>query len=375
MHVQWIVDERPGVSLDQDWAPSIASNRYRALLPATGLRTLGHEVEFVPMETWAASFDAGQRPDAVMVGKLVPTSDEARFRRVSSSVQDAAQRAVNAGVRVVCDFNDDHFDRPVLGAYWQAMARIASACTVGSVPMATTVEKWATGPVAVVGDPLAAPSAAPEVFCAPAGWPELGPPLLPGQPAPRLRLAWFGNYNNWPALKSWEPALGELSETQPFSLHLVGQPTPGVENFLENFNRKYLPRAMVEFTPWNEAEQWRIVQRSHIVLLPSDPADPKKRVKTGNRLTDAIHIGRYVVASPLPSYLKYADYCALVDSPLEAIKAYLKDPQAALRKIEAGQAAVREDCSLTAIAARWAQVLEGNVPAENPPQGRRSAQA
>jgi SAM-dependent methyltransferase len=114
----------------------------------------------------------------------------------------------------------------------------------------------------------------------------------------------------------------------------------------------------MEFVEWDETLQWRLVDEADVVLIPSDASDPAKAVKSANRLTDALHAGRYVIASPIPSYLPYADHAALTDNPVQALHTYMKDPAAARTRIARGQSAVVAEWSPEQVAGLWVRAID-----------------
>ena len=129
MKIDWIVE---GISQQPDGrlTSSLASNRYRVIAPAAGLRELGHEVRFLSIaDANAATADP---PDALIVGKLLPGNDHAAYRAASERVLGVASQLRSQGVAVLADFNDDHFDHPVVGPHWRGLASVVSASVVGS---------------------------------------------------------------------------------------------------------------------------------------------------------------------------------------------------------------------------------------------------
>lgn len=352
LRIHWIVD---GVSADGagGYRSQLASNRYRAILPAQELTAQGHEVSFISAEAWRWPGQTA-RPDVVVIGKLLPGRDQARFRQLSQAVLAGIAATTADGVAVVADFNDDHFDHSLLGPHWRALAAAASVCVTGSDAMAAAVRRHTSRPVLVVGDPLGSPAGAPRVFTRAGGFSRLTRMLMPGGGGPqRLKFVWYGNPVNWAAMQRWADTLAPLAKEQPFIIWAVTAPMAPIGTFIDDYNRRYGLDAAMELVTWDEATQWAVVADADVVLIPSDPQDPKKAVKTGNRLTDALHAGRHVIASPLLAYQPYAAFVALSDDPLAAARTYLADPQAALAAIGRGQATTTGRCGPQAIAAEW----------------------
>lgn len=338
---------------------ALASNRYRAILPAQGLQALGHDVELVDVARWLQGGEG--RPDVIVIGKLLAGASPDEFRALSLLVRDRTKALLAAGVPVVADFNDDHFEHPVMGEHWRETARLVSSCTVGSDVMAQAVGRYAARAVAVIGDPIGSPRRDPRVFRRTRGLGSWFSGVLPGQSASRLKLVWYGNPVNWPAMSDWMERLAPLAQEQSFLLWIVTRPQAAIEQQVERFNARHGPAAMATLLPWDEETQWSVVADADVVLIPSDPADPKKAAKTANRLTDALHAGRYVVASPLPAYQPFANFAALTDDPLGALRAYLDAPDACLQKVQAGQGAAQVTAGVEAVAQQWQAALQRAV--------------
>lgn len=354
MHIVWVVDGVEG-SEEQGYRSNLASNRYRAISPAQALREKGHRVTFVSAKDWC--WQPENAPDVVVIGKLLAGRDAARFREVSEHVLKQVGAAVQAGTPVIADFNDDHFDHTQMGGYWRQLARLATVCVAGSDAMAQLLARHTQRPTRVVGDPIASPPGEPRVFRAATGLQRLVNRLLSGGVQQRLKLAWYGNTVNWPAMQRWAQELAPLAQTQPFVLWLVTSPTDAVQSFVRDFNAQHAPGALAELIEWDEQTQWDVVRDADIVLLPSDPSDPKKNVKTSNRLVDALNMGRAVVASPLPSYQPFANSVRLTDQPLDGVRWWMEHSGEAASRLQQGQGAARALAGLAVITDAWEKVV------------------
>lgn len=354
LSIHWVVQGVQGTT-PSDAHSSLASNRYRAILPAQALESVGLQIAFIDMATWTGL--GGFRPEVVIVGKLLSSGDPASYQRLSQQVLVNVQAAQAAGVPVLADVNDDHFQHPLMGAYWQRLVALVDLCVVGTEAMAERVRQYTQQPVRVIGDPVGSPWMAPRVFQKKPGVERLLGRLLNKAKVERLKLAWYGNPVNWPAMERWAEALVPLSATQPWLLWVVTRPEARIAAFIDRFNQHHQGRALIQLEPWEEATQWQVVADADIVLIPSDPEDPAKSVKTSNRLTDALHAGRYVVASALPSYQPYAPWVALVDHPLEAVRRYCDAPDAVLASLQAAQALVAQTLAPRQLAQHWQDAI------------------
>lgn len=354
LHIVWVVDGVEG-SEQQGYRSVLASNRYRAILPAQALRERGHRVTFVSAKAWRWPGD--DAPDVVVLGKLLAGRDVVRYRELVDHVLAQVDAAVRARTPVVADFNDDHFDHPLMGDWWRQLARRATLCVAGSDAMAEVVGRYTRRPVRVVGDPIASPPGTPRLFGRSSGLQRWLGRLLPAAGPQRLKLAWYGNPVNWAAMQRWAEELAPLSQTQPFLLWIVTSPADVVQSFVRDFNARHAPAAMAEWIEWDEQTQWDVVRDADIVLLPSDPADPKKNVKTSNRLVDALNMGRAVVASPLLSYQAFAACTRLTDQPLQGVRWWLEHKDEGLSCLQQGQGAARALAGLAVITDSWEKAI------------------
>ncbi len=357
LSIDWVVH---GVSGDEasGWSSSLASNRYRAILPAKSLIELGHRVRFIDAASWQGP-DRQSPADVVVIGKLLPGSSTALHAAVGNAILRYVKASQEAGIPVLADFNDDHFDSSVTGFYWRSLANSVDVCVAGSSRMAERMQSVTSRPTQVVGDPVASPLGPPKVFRAPGVVARWARGLLqPQGSSSRLKLVWYGSETNWKAIQAWAEAIAPLARDQRFILWVVTRELDAIDAYVRGFNQRFGPQALMELVPWDEASQWAVVADADAVLIPSVPSDAKKAVKTGNRLTDALHAGRHVIASPLPSYQPYDPYVTLTDDPLQALKQYLARPDEVLARVVKGQEHVRVKSSREQTALAWLEVLD-----------------
>lgn len=356
MIVHWVVD---GVQVDRagNYRSGLATNRYRAILPVLGLRQLGHRVELIEMSDWEPNgYQAGSQPDVVIVGKLLPSP---RFEELKEKLLAGIDTARNKGVKLLADINDDHFETPQLGPLWKALVTRADGVVAGSEAMAEVIRSHTRVPVQVVGDPVGSPLGEPQVFSPAKGLSKGLQRVLEalGHGRHSLRLVWFGTHGNWPSMAGWIRQLVQLARRQPWQLTLISRPGVGIEEFVSGFNAARPDGAMLEFVPWQEETVWEHVSEAHMVLIPSDLSRQGKAVKSANRLVDALHCGRFVVASPVPAYQPFGEYAWLGDDPVTGIEWALAHSDEAFQKIRQGQEQVIREHSKEAIAHQWAETF------------------
>jgi len=354
--IHFVVDAVSGTAR-KGFTSEVASNRYRVILPAQALGELGCVTRLFDVNSW--SMEESEAAAVVVIGKLMPRTDGHGFHERAQKLLAQVKRAQAAGVPVVGDFNDVHFESPVLGSYWRQLAAMVQMCLAGSEKMAELLGRYSNAPIHVIGDPIASPFGVPK--------PSFRPPtqlrsflgrhyalLAP----PKLQLVWFGHPVNWGAMVEWAEKLVPLSREIPFVLWISTTPDKQIQTDVDRLSRAYAPHAKIHLIPWTLESQWEIVRDSDIVLIPSKPGALEKDVKTSNRLTDALHMGRHVVASPLSAYLPFGEYVELTDDPVEGIRRILGDPVSMRDRLLRGQAYVQALFSPLAIGRQWLQALE-----------------
>ncbi len=346
----------------------LASTRYRAIIPVRELRAMGHRVELIDVRRWR--WDSRQMPDVVVVGKLLRYGSDQDFLRHCDKVFAQMTRAREAGVSVVADFCDDHFDHPLLGGPWRWLARQAVLCTAASQQMADAVSKHTASPVAVVGDPLASPASEARVFVAERGLHRFLARWLPKVFKKRLRLVWFGHPNNFPPMARWAEELVGFAAERPMTLTLVTgpngddtRPVEQIQEWIDAFNLANAPRIIVSFEAWNEKTQWQAASQADVVLIPSSVQKADVNHKSINRLADALNAGRYVVASAVPSYRPFDAYCSLTEEPAKALQWMIQNLDQALAMVTAGRDAVQRLASVACITEKWVSAFSSGMEA------------
>jgi hypothetical protein len=131
----------------------------------------------------------------------------------------------------------------------------------------------------------------------------------------------------------------------------------GIEAGLEKLSVRFAPRFEARFTRWSLEVMPDAFGRCDLVIIPANPADPKKAGASPNRLIEALIAGRLPVASPLESYLPYAAYAVLERDLIEGLRVAWRSPEDMLARIEAGQRAVTARHAPEVVARQWRAVL------------------
>jgi hypothetical protein len=361
LRIAW-VSNAPLHMRDGTMESSIATARYRMLLPARELAQLGHRVEFVDLR---ASIDAAERAvenaEAVVFSKAL-ADQNGSFDRALGALGPLYRRAIASGRRVVVDLNDDHFATPAFRDFYAGLKPHAWVCSTEE--MAGVVVQFVAGAApAVIPDPFEGPAGLP---CPPV--PTRFPSLfrLLNRVTPRrlgpwkVSLLWFGHPAGFQELRSALPEIEQTSGRMPMHLECVSLPGAGIENTCAEQNAKRSSLSM-SFTPWSIEETWRALRACDLVVLPAAHGTRKARAKSANRLIESIRAGRFAVCHPLPSYQSLAPFAFVGESLAQGLAWSLDHPMEVVEKLGAGQRHVDARFSPAVVAQAWLRVL--NTPA------------
>jgi glycosyltransferase involved in cell wall biosynthesis len=321
----------------------LASLRYRMLLPARGLRALGHFSDVVQISNADEADSVYERmaADVIVVTKLVPATERVSER--FGAVQRLLEHCRAGKVPSVVDVCDDHFQHP----YFRALVAAADLVVTPTTEMADVARLVTDQPCAVIVDPYENPWQAPRVAL----------DHLTG--SGRLRLLWYGYSNNLPPLLDLLPHLLPFAARVPLDLHVVSQPVEELASILAQWNAQHSTRFSIRFTAWTLEVMTPALAECDAVLIPSRPDDPQKRVKSANRLVEAIRAGRFVVADALPSYEEFAPYAWIGHDLVQGLQWLVEHPTQAQLRLEHGQRYIDQRFAPEVIARLWQDALSG----------------
>src|SRR5262249_34578394 len=126
-------------------------------------------------------------------------------------------------------------------------------------------------------------------------------------PAGRLRLVWFGHSTNLPYLNPCVDSLVRFARDRPCRLTVLSEAGSNARAVAHAMNARFAPALEVHFVEWSLEAMASALRRCDLVLIPSDPSDPLKAGVSANRIAEVLRAGRFPVASPVASYLPFAD--------------------------------------------------------------------
>lgn len=223
------------------------------------------------------------------------------------------------GVPLVMDICDYPFDKPSpVPEYYTRTLPIVELITANSTRMQALLDVKLTRNVVLVEDAII----------------ELPYPVA-FAPGNKLKLCWFGHLSNLNFLGQFMVKLAQFAAQRPCELTVVT--LPGYEQQLEVIRKETGSTFELRYVPWSLEAQRRALRDCDIVVLPHQPEGTWKIGASANRLAEGINAGRFVVASPIESYLPFKDCAWLGDDLIEGIVWALGHSEEVLARIEQGQ--------------------------------------
>lgn len=334
MKIAWIAaatDFEPGSGNLQS---TIASVRYRVIMPAGALRATGHDVT-------VGVYTPGQLQEAQAA---IRGADVLVFRRNYENPALAEQlmaEAVAAGKPAIFDLSDDRLDGRV-GPHLRNMIVGAHAVVTMSPSLRDRVVSEFGKAAVFVGDPVEGPRGE-------ARWSPL---------AGRCKALWFGHPVNLPSLYEAFPALVAAGKAHPMELRIVTERVEGIERDCKSFNARHRDALALRFVAWSLEETWRSLDWADVVLIPAIAGHPRSAAKSANRMAESLWAGRFVVANPVPSYREFADWAWVGDDLAQGIDWLFAHADQIPDRIRSAQAHVAENYSAVHFAQSWLQVFE-----------------
>lgn len=250
------------------------------------------------------------------------------------------QRAL--GAKIVADVCENPFRQnagPVqkhAAEFISSVANLTDAFVANSDVMAAHLRERFHTPVRVIPDPVEGnPGTARFITRTP------------------IRLLWFGHSTNLPYLEPWIPKLWEYSLKRAVQLTLVTNPDAIAASAIKDLDARVRPRMLLKLRPWSLSDMQNCFEHADLVIIPSDPDDPRKNGVSSNRLAAALWAGRFPIASPLDSYQALGDYCWLGDNLLDGIEWALTHPEDVVERLQAATPVIASRLSTQAVGKAW----------------------
>lgn len=314
---------------------SFASTRYRVLMPAAQLDRLGHAVQI-------AALPPGPVPSGFMQLACDVMVFSKSFRPEHEPLFDAMRAR---GVKIAADFCDDHFDTKLIGPWYTKLATNADIVIASTAGMAEVIRRRIGREAAVVTDPVEG-RRAPPAFA----------PRLP-----KLKLLWFGNFNNLKSILQKRAEVRELAAHVPVDLTIVSTRTPDVDALLADVIAQDPARISGSVVPWSLETTWRALDACDVVWIPVAEGE-RYSLKSANRLFESVWAGRHVVADAMAEYDPYADVVAVGTGLVKGVMDALAEPGRVVEKLAEAQRRVGRAHSHYEVGRSWAAALGDTAP-------------
>lgn len=255
---------------------------------------------------------------------------------------NACRRVKNKGCRLIVDICDYPFrENPIdIDEFYRKVLPLTDTLVVNSEQMATRMARHYKKKITVIEDAVLAPAEQP-VFA----------------PSGTLKLLWFGHPLN---LRFLEPFVVELlaSGPKPCKLVIVTADGFGAKELAQQIQDHHAPAVQAKFVEWSLESTREELAACDMSVLPADPFDLLKGGASANRLAEVINAGRFAVASPLQSYLPFADAAWLGNNLVEGIRWAQANGAEVLQRIQRGQGLVSGRFTLRKIGSQWCDLFD-----------------
>jgi hypothetical protein len=346
LRVAWISTE-PLDRTPRGWTSERASLRYRMTIPSAALERLGCDSDILylgPIKNRRAILARLEGAHAAIIGKLMMPAPQLE-KEAPALLQFVADLGAR-GTKVLADFSDDSFGFPVRGAVDRSLANVADAVVASTPALADLMRTQTPVPVFTVTDPVEGERGKVRV-----GWGQQG--------GSRLKLLWFGHWTNFSTLRLAWDQLEPLAREGRIALTAIS--TPGRE--------RELPVAELDarwrqfgssclFRPWSLSAVFDGLRECDAVVIPSDPGDRQKLVKSPNRFAESVWAGRFVAAHPLPAYQAFSEAGWVGKDLGEGVRWLLECPAEAAARVRVGQELVAASHAPDVVGNAWKNTVE-----------------
>ncbi|MEY4331380.1 MAG: hypothetical protein RLZZ196_118 [Bacteroidota bacterium] len=303
------------------YKPKRASHRLRGELTAYSLADQGYDSKI--LTDWS---EVDRDTIVIFLKRSMPAS---------------IQRAKDLGAKTVYDLCDNKFDEK---EEYGPNCQLVDVVSVNSVNMGiSTLENTGRRSV-VMPDPFERRI--------------LEPKFNPGH---EMQLLWFGSQSSLgflPIVEMWKRLEAEVGN---YRFHMIMSKPDRVWSKMRkradkgeitgvNFNRLTLYE-------WTWDLQGELLDKCDMVVMPVVVDNYRTETKSANRVIDSLASGRYVITSPLASYLEFSPYTWQDPDYIAGIKDAFFNPEKTLEKIRAGQKYTIENFSAEKLSKNWIEEI------------------
>ena len=267
--------------------------------------------------------------DCILVGKVVAQYSEKWLSQLAI--------AKKKGTLVIVDYTDHHINGGThLAAFYLRALKLSSKIIVPSDHLRDSLllVDGITSPIFTIEDPLEVQISRPKR-------------------APRLNedyaALWFGHGSNFEPLLRF---IAQWPQSAPNKLNIVS--SPEVQVALGEIPISCPTLLDIDFYEWNLHRVEEIARVSTMCIIPST-LDSHKLFASSNRLVTSLALGLPTVATIIPSYEEFREFCVPIDSP--DVNLIFKFPEELNQRIEKFQNSVSTRFHIDTIISNWKSVV------------------
>jgi len=168
-----------------------------------------------------------------------------------------------------------------------------------------------------------------------------------------FKISWFGMDTNHDTL---EFGIREILEYNfEAKIKIITNKSDKIRSKLSNLNLKNIS---LEFIKWSKSMDKEVVT-TDIVIIPY-LNDHKRLVKSYNRITDSINLGRFAIISDLNHLREFNNFCFLGNIG-KGLKWSKENNLLAVEKVKKGFEYVKKNYSVATIAMEWKNIIYQNL--------------
>lgn len=324
MNVHWLI---PGIyksSVDLQFA-SLASIRLRAAVSAS--YGTEHGIKF------SAGDEVAPIADAIIIGKVGGGKNSERADFWIKQLIHEKQR----GKYLFLDYTDNHLGMPNSGMYdfYSFAVGMVDHLVTPSQSMKSIVSDFTSKPISVIYDALEVPMIEPE----PTG------NIIPN-------ILWFGHQSNLSYLIDF--LQNQVDSKDTFNLTIFTNHEAA--EIIRTHGIPSKSQTKINVSIWSVESMIKAAHTCDACVIPSDVLDIRKSGASSNRLITALSLGLPVAASPLSSYLPYANYFfELGSKPFSSFLTGIDSHRAVVKR---AQNDVVPHYSPSIIGAEWTRLIQ-----------------
>ena len=313
--IHWLIPyDNP--SSDTPFNSNLASIRLRL---GCLLRQKNYEVTF--------GNNIPNNPYALVIGKIGSSNSNTRENLWINQIGEQKKQ----GARIILDYTDDHlnFESPMTSFYEKSLSYLDAAIT-SSPYLASKLKQKSTISIEIIPDAIEVPIFKPKI-----------------REDSSRNIFWFGHASNINYLINFISKWRNLK--QKATLFILTNEQGAVIFNQTKFNTD--KNLSIHIGLWSIQAMINTSKFCDLIIIPSDPSDPKKAGVSSNRLITALALGLPTAASLMGSYKDYAQYFTDIDS--EKFIELIDNPDKFHNQVLEAQDKIIPQFTQEAISQRW----------------------